>query len=375
MKTGFTIEGESQDDELSNILKNSKHLSKRETIWLWLYANRNSFRKLNPATCNGSTMRDEIAKSLRTESYAFRNLLSDMDNSLLPDLNFKWLKNEELQNYWLETRPLDIPPLPNGLVHLTGKDRTIARVDAWDIDICEKEKALETIKQDWASKTNNDDATFKWFNQKEESLARCKHAEKWLKKNEPNFFQSRSKINNYKELLMAFEEAQTSISERQSIVKKIQNSWYKRSDTGKRQLNVTITEATISLLEELLEELGKSKSEIVEELINKEYENRSYLYTQTEVQSPHTATPEMPGIHHRSEPTTPTSAPNDNPPIGSQQEVSKRASQRLETQSPAPRNRPAQRFEAAPASGIRSSFSRLNKPRTPKLTSDEHHDE
>ena len=59
-------------DELSQLLKEPRQ-NTRHDIWLWLYLNQHKRARFDASTCNGSTMRDEIARFLRrkTENHSF----------------------------------------------------------------------------------------------------------------------------------------------------------------------------------------------------------------------------------------------------------------------------------------------------------------
>ena len=271
-------------DELSRLLKEPRQ-SNRHDIWLWLCLQYYGNIDLDPSTCNGATMRDTIALTLNENIHILEGINSDKDRALLPDGNFKWIDGDERQYQWLLRRIEDItalgPPrgLPQGLVHLTGRSRLIAMLDLWNAPIAEKADQIENLHNRWLRHKAGDRA-FEWFEDKKDGLKRCKCAWEWLEKHHVSIFKSQLPINNYKELLLYFDEAELGRNEMKAIIQTIKKRWNRKQfderTADKKQVNVMLSKTAIELLDTLAKKHELKRAQVLELLITKESENGVY---------------------------------------------------------------------------------------------------
>ena len=284
MSITFIVD-ESGLDELGRLLKGPRQ-STRHDIWLWLYLEYYENADLDPSTCNGSTMRDTIATAVKGNTHILEAINSDKDRALLPDGNFKWIDGDERQYQWLLRRIEDItalgPPrgLPQGLVHLTGRSRLIAMLDLWNAPIAEKADEIENLHNRWLRHKAGDRA-FEWFEDKKDGLKRCKCAWEWLEKHHVSIFKSQLPINNYKELLMYFDEAELGRNELKAIIQTIKKRWNRKQfderAADKKQVNVMLSKTAIELLDTLAKKHELKRAQVLELLITTESEDGVYF--------------------------------------------------------------------------------------------------
>ena len=271
-------------DELSQLLKEPRQ-NTRHDIWLWLYLNQHKRARFDASTCNGSTMRDEIARFLKRKTENLKGIASKKDRSLVPHDYLKWIEGDERQYQWLLRRVEDLTELrptrglPSGLVRLNGRNHLIAILDLWDVDIAKKVDEIEHLRNRWLRHKAGDSA-FKWFEDKKDGLKRCKFAWEWLEKNRLSL-KRLLPISNYKELLMYFDEAEVGHHELKAILQTIRNRWTRKQfderAADKKQVNVMLSKTAIELLDTLAKKHELKRAQVLELLITTESEVGVYL--------------------------------------------------------------------------------------------------
>ncbi|KPB54744.1 Uncharacterized protein ALO57_01066 [Pseudomonas coronafaciens pv. oryzae] len=267
-----------RSDELSKLLREPKQ-NNRHDIWIWLclYHYRNV--ELEPATCNGTTMRSAITHALKRNSNLLEGINREKDRSLVPDDCFQWIDRGERQYQWLLDRIKRITDLrlSQRLVHLTGRDHLIALLDLWDVDIADKADAIKRLRNDWL-RHKAKDSDFEWFEDKKEGPQRCRCAWEWLQKNRLSGLSRRDPISNYQELLMFFDQAEYGPAEQKAIIKEIRQRWSRQQHgertvaAGKKQVNVELSKTVISLLDDLAKKHQLKRPQVLERLIMMESE-------------------------------------------------------------------------------------------------------
>ena len=272
-------------DELSQLL-NEPRQNTRHDIWLWLYLNQHKRARFDASTCNGSTMRDEIARFLRRKTENLKDIASQKDRFLVPHDYLKWIEGDERQHRWLlrrieeltELRPTQ--GLPSGLVRLNGRNHLIAILDLWDVDIAKKADEIERLHNRWLRHKAGDRA-FEWFEDKKDGLKRCKCAWEWLEKHHVSIFKNQLPINNYKELLLYFDEAELGRNELKAIIQTIKKRWNRKQfderTADKKQVNVMLSKTAIELLDTLAKKHELKRAQVLELLITMESEDGVYF--------------------------------------------------------------------------------------------------
>ena len=268
-------------DRLSELLQ-EPHRNHRHDIWLWLHLYYHKEARLDVRTCNGLTMRDEIARALRGRRFIQSLIPQEKDRLLLPDEKLEWIEEDERQHRWLirEIEKMSDLRLPLSLVHLTGRDRLIGMIDLWDVDISEKASEVEHLHQDWL-RHKAKDSEFEWFTDKKESEKRCVCAWEWLKKNHLSPRSRQTPISNYQELLMFFDQGDVGRHERTAILREIKRRWSRKQfderAADKKQVNVILSKTVIAQLDALAKAHGLKRAQIIENLVRMETDAGVYL--------------------------------------------------------------------------------------------------
>lgn len=268
-------------DRLSELLQ-EPHRNNRHDIWLWLYLDYYREARLDLKTCNGLTMRDEIARSLKDQKLFLSRIPREKDLLLLPNEKLEWIAEDERQYRWLlrEIEQMTDLRLPRGLVHLTGRDRLIAMIDLWDVDLAEKASEVELLHRDWL-RHKAKDSEFEWFADKKEGEKRCACAWEWLKKKYLSPLSRQAPISNHQELLMFFDQEDIGRNERTAMIREIKRRWSRKQfderAADKKQVNVMLSKAVIAQLDALAEKHGLKRAQVIESLVRMEVDAGVYL--------------------------------------------------------------------------------------------------
>lgn len=268
-------------DRLGELLQ-EPHRNHRHDIWLWLYLDYHRDARLDLKTCNGFTMRDELARALRDQKLFQSRIPREKDRLLLPSENLDWIEEDERQHRWLirEIEQMTDLRLPRGLVHLTGRDRLIGMIDLWDVDIAEKESEVEHLHRDWL-RHKAKDSEFEWFTDRKEGAKRCACAWEWLQKNHLSPISRQTPISNYQELLMFFDQEDLGRNERKAMIREIKRRWSRKQfdvrTADKKQVNVMLSKTVIAQLDALAEAHGLKRAQIIESLVRMESDAGLYL--------------------------------------------------------------------------------------------------
>ncbi|BAT67300.1 hypothetical protein [Pseudomonas aeruginosa] len=268
-------------DRLSELLQ-EPHRNNRHDIWLWLYLDYYREARLDLKTCNGLTMRDEIARSLKDQKLFQSRIPREKDRLLLPNEKLEWIAEDERQYRWLlrEIEQMTDLRLPRGLVHLTGRDRLIAMIDLWDVDLAEKASEVELLHRDWL-RHKAKDSEFEWFADKKEGEKRCACAWEWLKKKYLSPISRQAPISNHQELLMFFDQEDIGRNERTAMIREIKRRWSRKQfderAADKKQVNIMLSKAVIAQLDALAEKHGLKRAQVIESLVRMEVDAGVYL--------------------------------------------------------------------------------------------------
>lgn len=272
-------------DALSELLQDPQR-NHRHDLWLWLHLYRHEEARLDPESCNGSTMRDEIARALESLNFSQTHISRERDRFLLPDKTLEWIGQDERQYRWVlrEIEHLTDRPLSRRLVHLIGRDRLIAMIDLWDIDLAEKSQEVERLHQDWL-RHKAKDSEFEWFADKKDGEKRCVCAWEWLEKNyeSPPFRLRQTPISNHQELLIFFDYEDIGRTERAAMIREIKRRWSRKQfderTADKKQVNVLLSKTVITQLDKLAKAHDLKRAQIIENLVRMEAETGVYLST------------------------------------------------------------------------------------------------
>lgn len=268
------------DDPLTQLLQDTG-INNRQAIWLWLGLYVYESFDLDRNTCNGATMRDVVANALKVAPDIAYDIPAKKDRYLLPAEQMAWITDDKRQIQWLtpKTNNLTNQVLPRGLVHLQGRDRLIAALDIWQVDLEEKGLAVERLHDQWRRHIAKD-SQFEWFTDKKEGTKRCICAWEWIQKNPLDSVRRPSPIGNYNELLMYFDQAELDRHGQKAVIQEIKKRWsrqqFSERNADKRQVNAMLPHDLINQIDELAQKHGLKQREVIEALLRKGIESRTF---------------------------------------------------------------------------------------------------
>ncbi|QLF94877.1 hypothetical protein HW090_17480 [Pseudomonas sp. ABC1] len=277
----MTIESRKDADRLSELLQDP-HRNHRHDIWLWLYLYHYEEASLDRRTCNGLTMRDEIARALKYKERLRSRIPGKKDQFLLPNEKLEWIKEDERQYQWLlrKIRQMTGLRLPIDLVHLIGRDHLIAMIDLWEIDIGKKAFEVELLRDSWL-RHKAKDSELDWFADKKDGEKRCACAWEWLQKKYLALFSRQPSISNHQELLMFFDHEDIGRNERTAMIREIKKRWdrkqFNERTPDKKQVNVILSKTVIAQLDALAEKHGLKRAQVIENLVRMEADAGVYF--------------------------------------------------------------------------------------------------
>lgn len=227
-------------------------------------------------------MRDVVAQALEGAPDIASDIRAKKDRYLLPEELLTWITSSQRQLQWLTPKVDNLTDriLPRGLVHLQGRDRLVAALDTWQVDLEEKQRKVERLHDHWRRHIAMD-SQLEWFSDKKEGTKRCLCAWEWLQKKYLTSFTRQIPISNYQELLMFFDQEDIGPNERIAIIKSIRQLWSKKQfndrSTDKKQVNVLLSKAVIAQLDALVEAHGLKRAQIIENLVRMEADAGVYL--------------------------------------------------------------------------------------------------
>lgn len=252
----------------------------RVNTWLWLYL-RGAGSNFSPDSFMATGMVNLITSAISSGIRSMNQIAFDQRRSLLPEECFTWIVDDERQIQWLlsyfiKRSGFGIYPIPP---RLFGRNLLIASIDLWVAELDQKSIAVSDMKQDWSQYKQNDNI-FDWFKDKDEAL-RCELAWNWLKpRNEFSMF-GLSPIFSYENLLIVFDRITTNQAEKKIAVDAIKKRWsqqrYREKLTGKKQVNLILSDKAIFGLDKLAAKYDLSRTKVLEILIQFEMEKSVYI--------------------------------------------------------------------------------------------------
>lgn len=267
-------------DPLAQLLHDTG-INNRQAIWLWLGLYVHERFELDRNTCNGATMRDVVAEALRGAPEITSDIPAKKDRYLLPGEQLEWITSNPRQIQWLTTKIDNLTDriLPRGLPHLQGRDRLVAALDIWQVDLEEKSLEVERLHDQWRRHIAKDNQ-FEWFTDKKEGTKRCICAWEWIQKNPLDSVRQPSPIGNYSELLMYFDQAELDRHGQKAVIQEIKKRWsrqqFSERNADKRQVNAMLPHDLINQIDELAQKHGLKQREAIEALLRKGIESRTF---------------------------------------------------------------------------------------------------
>lgn len=249
-------------------------LGRRETIWLWLYLRSKGagFQRDSFGTRN---TRAQMAHYIKRN-----NLTATIDNernrTLLPEHVFDWIEKRGRQATWLlrkaEHTYKGKPIFP---VHLTPRERLVAWFDYENIEKIEKLDNLKYLNESWV-KQQLQDKSLSWYASAGKERQKCEIAWMWYQEHHRSVALRATEFSSLENILEFLDGTTFSHEEKlhhlEQIKRRFKAKQTQANRQGKRQTNLSLSDAARTQLDQLAKRERMSKTEIIEFLIQNAHE-------------------------------------------------------------------------------------------------------
>lgn len=247
-------------------------LGHREIIWLWLNIQSRgvTFNFDLPGLREG--MADYITNFNLTAE-----INSQKSYMLLPEQAFSWVEKNGRQPAWLLR---EVQRKFNGTLidpaSLTPKERLIALFDNWNIERSNKLNAVDQLKVAWVQQQLQD-RKLSWYASAGKEKQKCQLAWQWYQTHHQVVAMFATEFSRFQDILKFLDNTNFSQEEKlhhlEQIKKRFKAQQTQVNRRGKLQTNLSLSEAARSQLEELARKERKTKTEMIELLIQSAHEN------------------------------------------------------------------------------------------------------
>jgi len=254
-------------------------LNVREVAWLWHFLASEGV-KLEECELNSQVMRKQISERLNSRD--IEEFEEAKSTQFIPDEDFKWIDKDARQATWLLQKSMQITgklSLPEAFTTLPLRQQVITAIDIWRVSLSSKQRTVSELKYEWAEHLL-DDKLFTWFKGEHEQ-AKCSMAWEWLEKHQPTITRRRAPFWCYDDLLVFFDQAKVTSTEKKFIVTKIKQRWNikasRQNSSHKKQYNFVLSNEVNAALDKLAQKHKVSRTKALEKLILNEADLGLYL--------------------------------------------------------------------------------------------------
>jgi len=249
--------------------------------WAWSFLQMFNTYPLGP---NSSiTQKKQILinyiNNIQDKDEYIKNLKINMENNLVPLEQLDWIdKNDNRKLIWLLTRiQLDFNlTLPVGVNNILYKDFLFI-LDSMILDINSKITFIQNKKREWeAIKTPEKEVNWLDKSNKIQLKWTWEYLNKFYKNINP-FHPPQNNEELYSAILASFDNLSYGIaSDKKLFMDRMKKTWsqkkFRDSGKAKKPYHIPLTKSTQAQLEQLADFKNLRKEQVIEELINKEYE-------------------------------------------------------------------------------------------------------
>lgn len=196
---------------------------------------------------------------------------------LLPEQAFSWVEKNGRQPAWLLR---EVQRRFNGILvdpaSLTPKERLIALFDNWNIEKSSKLSAVDQLKGAWVQQQLQD-RKLSWYASAGKEKQKSQLAWQWYQKQHQFVAMYATKFSGFQDILEFLDSTNFSQEEKlhhlEQIKKRFKAQQTQANRRGKVQTNLSLSDIARSQLEELARRERKTKTEVIELLIQSAHEN------------------------------------------------------------------------------------------------------
>lgn len=249
--------------------------------WAWSFLQMSNMYPLGPNS--STTQKKQILinhiKNIQNRDEYIKNLKINMENYLIPLGFLDWIDkdNDRILIWLLNTVPLELNLiLPIGINTTLYKDFLLI-LDSSLLDVNSKISLIQNKKREWeAIKTPEKEVN--WLDKS--NRIQLKWTWEYLNKFYKNINPFHPPQNNeelYSAILASFDNLSYGIaSDKKLFMDRMKKTWsqkkFRDSGKAKKPYHIPLTKSTQAQLEQLADFKNLRKEQVIEELINKEYE-------------------------------------------------------------------------------------------------------
>ncbi len=266
------------EDRLSKLI-GDRPWSARWDNWLWLYLSQIRVARYDGTVVDRRTMRDVMAETIEQAGINSYEIAEAEKKLLLPDSDLEWIGDCKRQHEWVERKIIQYSNnarfrIPQSFI---GKEHVLAMIDCWDIS--SKFLSIEGLRREWNEQLRQD-KQLDWIKEGDERKA-CGYIWDWLRKHQLTRTFMRNEPTDHQSMLMFFDACYMSDIEKKHCIASARKLWRqdirRNSDTGKDQLNVTLSKKAIGRLDKFCKKHELSRSKVLEVLLMMEEEKGLYI--------------------------------------------------------------------------------------------------
>jgi hypothetical protein len=255
-------------------------LDVREVAWLCHFLTSEGI-DFEECALNSQVMRKQISDILnRRDIEEFEQAKS---TQFIPEEDFRWIHDKDTRQVaWVLQRSMQSSNrliLPNAFMTLPLRQRIISIIDIWKADLSVKQRTVSRLKYEWAEH-KLDDKLFTWFKGEHEQ-AKCSMAWDWIQKHQPTITRLAAPFWCYNDLIVFFDQAKVTSTEKKFIVTKIKQRWNtkaaRQNSPHKKQYNFVLSNEVSTALDKLAQKHKVSRTKALEKLILNEADLGLYL--------------------------------------------------------------------------------------------------
>lgn len=258
-------------------------------LWFWLRIRSNTDDILAKRGYGSPAMCNLIADHINSKEGLLGRLYTLRD-TLLPGHFFDWINARGRLPAWLlhqlnEERNARLPHNQimrtrftsdeiNFSLYLTPKEEFIVRINLSDEPAQAKESHLQQLQQNW-NKHKLNDKYFSWFTRGGNEKKKCQCAWEWYQTAHPHLNTYTQEFSKKEDVLRFLDIApftlEAKLQHLDMIKRKFKAQQTRANRQGKAQTNLSLSDDARKQLDSLARKQGKSKTEIVEKLIQAAY--------------------------------------------------------------------------------------------------------
>lgn len=216
-----------------------------------------------------------MAVRIRYEGWS-EEIAEERNEKLLAEAVFNWIDKKGRQPKWLLFKFRQMrPAAPTCPIDLTARDELIVLFDFLEEEKSTKMQILDNLHADWV-KQQRQDKELSWYASAGKEKQKCEIAWDWYHEHHKSVAVRAIKFSRFEDILEFLDGTTFSQEEKlhhlEQIKRRFKAKQTQANRQGKRQTNLSLSDAARTQLDQLANRERMSKTEIIELLIQRAYE-------------------------------------------------------------------------------------------------------